>query len=386
MSSTHEILILGGHHAGINIAHYVLRHVTPKVLKLNASTSYHVTIVTPNVEFYWNIAAPRLIVSETLIPEEKAFLPINDAFKSYDAAQFSLVQGKATAIDADKKTVSISNGSILPYSTLVIATGASYVSPIWGLNDSEETLKAELQSLRSALKSAKTVLIAGGGPIGVETAGEIGAQYPSHDTTILSGNDRLLPKLLTSNSASAQSKLKGLGVKTVHNVKVSSSKKNADGTTAVSLSDGSSQVVDVFIDATGGKPNSSFVPSAWLNASGHVQVNDKTLRSATPGVYAIGDVASYSTGSVLDAQNAVAPLGTSIGIDLAKAAGKDGLFKQKVFKPMKDSQFVPCGPSGGVGQLFGWRLPSVMVWAAKCRTYLVWMAQGSVDGDNFKKA
>ncbi len=385
MSSTHEILILGGHHAGVNVAHYVLRHVIPKLSKLNA-TSYHVTIVTPNVEFYWNIAAPRLLVSDTLIPEEKVFLSIKDAFKSYKPAQFSLVQGKATAIDADKKTVTISNGSSLPYSTLVIATGSSYSSPVWALNDSEEALKSELHALRSAIKSAKTVLIAGGGAIGVETAGEIGAHYPSHDTTILSGNERLLPKLLPSNSASAQSKLKNLGVKVINNVRVSGSKKNADGTTTVSLSDGSSRVVDVLIDATGAKPNSSFVPPAWLNSTAHVQVDDKTLRSPTPGVYAIGDVASYSTASVMDAQNAVAPLGTSIGIDLAKAAGKSGLFSQKVFKPLKDTQFVPTGPGGGVGQVFGWKLPSLAVWAAKSRTYLVWMASGGVAGDNFKKA
>ncbi|KAH7361073.1 hypothetical protein BKA65DRAFT_197968 [Rhexocercosporidium sp. MPI-PUGE-AT-0058] len=383
--STHEILILGGHHAGINVAHYLLRHVIPKLANLTPSTSYHVTIITPNVEFYWNIAAPRLIVSETLVPEEKVFLPIAKAFASYDAAQFKFVKGKATALDPEKRSVSISNGEKLTYDSLVIATGAYYASPVWQLNESEEHLKSEISALRKSLVAAKTVLIAGGGAIGVETAGEIGAQFPKHDTTILSGNSRLLPRLLPSNSSAAESRLKALGVKTVNDVKLSSTRRNADGTTTVALSDGSSRTVDVFIDATGGKPNSTFLPSAWLNESGRVITDDKTMRTDKPGIYAIGDVASYSSGSIVDAQSSVAPLGTSIGIDLAKAAGKEGLFTQKEFKPIKDTQFVPTGPSGGVGQLMGWKLPSLMVWAAKSRTYFVSMAQGALEGGNVKK-
>ncbi|MAB90535.1 MAG: hypothetical protein CMJ90_13910 [Planctomycetes bacterium] len=385
--STHEILILGGHHSGINVAHYLLRHVIPKVSKLSPSTSYHVTIVTPNTEFYWNIAAPRLLVSESLIPEEKVFLPIAKEFASYDSAQFTLVTGKATALDPEKKTVTISNGEKITYSSLVIATGSYFTSPVWQLNESEVKLKSEISAMRKALQNAKTVLIAGGGAIGVETAGEVGTQFPKHDTTILSGGARLLPKLVPANSAAAESRLKALGVKTVNGVKVSSSTKNADGTTTVTLDDGSSKTVDVFIDATGPKPNSSFLPQSWLNSTGHVVTDDKTCRTDKPGIYAIGDVASYSSGSVIDANNSVAPLGTSIGIDLAKAAGpgNEKLFTQKEFKPIKDTQFVPTGPSGGVGQLMGWKLPSLTVWLAKSRTYFVWMAQGAVEGGGVKK-
>merc|ERR1712098_588269 len=94
--------------------------------------------------------------------------------------------------------------------------------------------------------------------------------------TILSGGARLLPKLVPANSAAAESRLKALGVKTVNGVKVSSSTKNADGTTTVTLDDGSSKTVDVFIDATGPKPNSSFLPQSWLNSTGHVVTASST--------------------------------------------------------------------------------------------------------------
>ncbi|XMA08895.1 hypothetical protein WAI453_001686 [Rhynchosporium graminicola] len=388
--STHEILILGGHHSGLQLAHYLLRHVVPKLTQASSSTSppttYHITIVTPNTEFFWNVASPRLIINSTLIPEEKVFLPIAKEFAGYDESLFTFIQGKATALDPETRSVSISSGTTkFTYDSLVIATGALYVSPVWALNDSEAFLKTEISKVREALKNGKSVLIAGGGAIGVETAGEIGHHFPSHDTTILSGSTRLLPKLLPSNSASAEAKLKALGVKTIHGVKLSSSTNHSDGTTTVTLDDGSSRTIDIFIDATGAKPNSSFLPPSWLNSTGHVTTDDQTMRTPFPHIYALGDVASYSSGSIMDATNAVAPLGTSIAIDLAKAANLSTVFAQKVFKTMKDSQFVPTGPSGGVGQLFGFKLPSLMVWAAKSRTYLVWLAQGVVEGGNVKK-
>ncbi|KAK2630062.1 hypothetical protein QTJ16_000882 [Diplocarpon rosae] len=384
MSSKHEILILGGHHAGINAAHYLLRHVLPKLTKLTATT-YHITLVTPNLDFYWNIAAPRLLVSSTLIPEAKVFLPIAAAFAAYSAEHFTLVQAKATGINAESQSVVLSTGQEVPYASLVIATGASYVSPLWTLNDDEGSLKDQLRATRDALAGAKSVLIAGGGAIGVETAGEVGAQHPTAETTIFSGNARLLPKLLLSNSKSAERKLTALGVHVVHELKVASARaQGPDGQTTVTLSDGSIRTVDVFIDATGGKPNTQFLPREWLSESQHVVTDAKTCRTPIPGVYAIGDVASYSSGSVMDAQNAVAPLGTSIGIDLAGDQAK-GTFKQKAFRGIGATQFVPTGPGGGVGQVFGWKVPSLAVWAGKSRGYMVWMAPGAVAGDHFKK-
>ncbi|PBP15846.1 putative apoptosis-inducing factor 1 [Diplocarpon rosae] len=300
---------------------YLLRHVLPKLTKLTATT-YHITLVTPNLDFYWNIAAPRLLVSSTLIPEAKVFLPIAAAFAAYSAEHFTLVQAKATGINAESQSVVLSTGQEVPYASLVIATGASYVSPLWTLNDDEGSLKDQLRATRDALAGAKSVA-----------------------------------------SARAQ---------------------GPDGQTTVTLSDGSIRTVDVFIDATGGKPNTQFLPREWLSESQHVVTDAKTCRTPIPGVYAIGDVASYSSGSVMDAQNAVAPLGTSIGIDLAGDQAK-GTFKQKAFRGIGATQFVPTGPGGGVGQVFGWKVPSLAVWAGKSRGYMVWMAPGAVAGDHFKK-
>lgn len=142
--------------------------------------------------------------------------------------------------------------------------------------------------------------------------------------------------------------------------------------------------MDVYIDATGGRPNSSFLPAAWLNEHGYVITDPKTLRAPTKGVYAIGDVASYSAGGVIDVIYAMRPLCSSVLIDLS--ATDQTPPKQLQYKPMKETQLVPIGPKGGVGSIMGWKIPSLMVWMIKSRTFMVEKVPGTVMGQDYIKA
>ena len=183
----------------------------------------------------------------------------------------------------------------------------------------------------------------------------------------------------------AQSKLKSMGVTTLHNVKVTSTSPSSNGRkTTVHLSDNTTKTVDVYIDATGGRPNTSFLPQSWLNERGYVVTDPKTLRSAAPGVYAIGDVASYSSGSAMDATDPVRPLCSSL---LADLSSDPRAVKQTPYnKSEKVTQVVPIGPKGGVGMVFGWKVPSLMVWMVKSRTFFVEMVEPTVMGTNMVKA
>jgi NADH dehydrogenase FAD-containing subunit len=388
MSSAHEIVLLGCHHAGIGIAHYLLRHVIPRLSELTPSTKYHLSVVCPHTEFFWNPAAPRHIIDGKLIPSSAIYFPIAEAFKDYQSDQFEFIFGKATALNPDAKTLTIDGGRLITYSALVVATGTSSNSILWQINSKQEDNKAEFEKYIEALPLAKTILILGGGPVGVETSGEIATHYPNAKTTLLSGGSRVLTRLPIRCSESAESQLKRKNVEVIHNVRGVPQPKNDDGTTSLKLSDGTFRTVDVFIDATGNKPNSSFLPASWLNSGGYILVDEKTLRCTAPGasdVYALGDMASYSDGSILAAIMSVVPVGRSIGIDIAAKAGKKFPLAQKEYSAIKDSQFVPVGPSGGVGQVYGWRLPSFLVWLIKSRNFFLWMAEGAVKGNSYMK-
>lgn len=405
---SHEIVVVGANIAGISAAHYLLKHTIPALQSANKSATYKLTLVSPSTHFFWKIGAPRALINSELIPFTKIFKPIEDGFKQYPKERFALVIGSAVGVDQNQKTVTVqtaeSGTKTVSYSALVIATGTTSTSPLWTLHGSHETTLSSMKEMHATLPNASTILIAGGGPAGVETAGqypprslglhlypptaalgEIATVFPKANTTILSGTHSLLPRLKPAIGQAAESKLKSMNVKTIHNAKVTAATPSADGRkTTVQLSDNTSRTVDIYIDATGGRPNTSFLPSAWLNERGYVRTDPKTLRVlSAANVYAIGDVASYSAGSAMDATDPIRPLCSSILADLSP----DGkAVKQTPYnKSEKMTQVVPIGPKGGVGMVFGWTVPSLMVWGVKSRTFFVEMVEPLVSGATMVK-
>ncbi len=105
--TTHEILILGGHYGALNTAHYLLRHIIPPLTTLTPSTTYHITIVAPHTEFFWNVAAPRYVANDQILKPSQLFLPIADAFKGYPADAYTFVQGKAVGLENEARSVDV---------------------------------------------------------------------------------------------------------------------------------------------------------------------------------------------------------------------------------------------------------------------------------------
>ncbi|KAI4198295.1 MAG: hypothetical protein LQ350_005378 [Teloschistes chrysophthalmus] len=389
-----SIVVIGASYAGLATAHYFLKHTIPSLEKAN-ETKYKLTLISATTHFFHKVGAPRTLASPDLLPIDKVFLPIEDGFKTYDPEHFELVIGEAKSLDEFQKTISVSptydspnnNNNIpktIPYSILILATGASSESLLWSIPGSHEKTIAALKETQSALPTAKTVLIAGGGAAGVETAGEIASLFPKISTTLLSGNDRLLTRLRPAIGAAAESQLSSMGVTTLHNLKaVSAHPTGKAQQTEVRLSDGSTRTVDLYILATGIRPNTSFLPPHWLTERNYVITADKlSLRGPVPSVYAIGDCAGYSLGGVLDIMDAVRPLAATVAADLGVPGAKAQGFKQTV----TETQIVPIGPRGGVGAVFGWRVPSFVVWLVKSRDYMVGGVPGTVMGDKYVKA
>jgi pyruvate/2-oxoglutarate dehydrogenase complex dihydrolipoamide dehydrogenase (E3) component len=149
------------------------------------------------------------------------------------------------------------------------------------------------------------MLVAGGGPAGMETASELGETYGGKKKiTILSGSRQLLPRLKNPNiGKDAENRLARMGVKAIHDSVKVVSVTSQGSQTLLTLSDGTEMTVDVYIDATGDKPNNEFVPESWLNEKGYAKTNPQTLRLDVPGgrnVYCFGSVGSYSNGSMMD--------------------------------------------------------------------------------------
>jgi NADH dehydrogenase FAD-containing subunit len=412
----HEILILGGNLGGVQAAHYLLRKTLPELRKHDSGKTYHITIVTPNTHLFWKIASPRALLNPTLTPEDKILRPLSEGFAKYSPEECTLLtHAYATKLDTETKRVTIELGDPefstkeLRFDSLVLATGTTSTSPLWTFHRDENLTSAALRKLHEILPKAKTVLIAGAGPVGVETAGQIASAFSSARITLLSGAQRVLPQTLPATSARAQSYLEGISkVEVINNVRVTGTDTTELGPTRVRMGNGEVREVDLYIDATGGTPNSGYLPPSWLDESGRVITADSYFRVRGPSsaqakiknIYVIGDLVAGSTNTSLDLDAMIPVLGSSLAIDIlgfsAPAPGYlgwlyglifgngEGKPVQREFRSMKGTMIIPIGFEGGVGQLFGWRAPSWLVKMRKGNTFLVEVVEGILTGQKYK--
>jgi NADH dehydrogenase FAD-containing subunit len=339
------------------------------------------------------------------------FVSIADGFQEYPESRFTFIQARATDLDEEAQTlhVQLSDTSeilAVEYDSLVIATGTTTHSPLFSSAVTHAETKRVLGEMQTRLRDAQSILVAGGGPTGVETAGELGAmrQYwpgAKKSITLLSGNACLLSHANPRTSATAEQMLEKLGVDVTHEIRIISAiqKEHGQGPWEVTLSDQSTRTVDVYIDATGSTPNTAFLPSSWLDSKGFVKTDPTSLRvQDRSGVYALGSITSFTNGSFFDAIEPVPPLADSFRDDQlalfpeVSSRGKTWwewifgrqtrLYQQKVSL----TQFVAVGRDGGVGELGGWRVPSGLVYKAKAKTYMVEKMNSIVYGQDSRRA
>lgn len=370
MSDTHNIVILGGSYAGLGVAHGLLKALPG--LKTQTGKSYKVTMITNSTHFWFSVGAPRAM----FIPYPKdimdSFIPIEKGFKQYSSELFHFVHAEITGVEMEKKTVlyklkneqgeTASDTNTISFDSLVLATGSKGPSPLYSYHGSHVPTLDAYKDIQARLPSAQSIMIVGGGTAGTETAGEIGHLHGKKtsspkDITILSGHDRLLKGLRPSIGQRAQEFLEGMGVKVEHNLKLTDSNDLGNGTTKVTLSDGSTRTVDILIIATGRKPASSYLPSSLLDDQGRVVCDAYTRVPSLKNVWVNGDMAQNSPGGIMYINFAVP---TTVGNMVAELGGKG---KLKQYKPLttKETQFVPVGPDYGVGAAFGWWIPSAVV-------------------------
>ncbi|KAI1617584.1 AMID-like mitochondrial oxidoreductase [Exophiala viscosa] len=379
--SVHNIVVIGASFGGITVAQGLLKTVIPQ---LSTGKQYKIIQIAPNDEFFWKIAAPRVIVNPDALPLSKALLPIEPHFKNYKPEQYEFIKAYVTSIDPSSKTVHTSTSAAIQYDSLVIASGTNFESPLWTVADGSEALKAALKEVHEKLPTAQTILVAGGGAAGVETSGELGELYgKKKDITILSGSTSLLPRLQNKKvGQDAQSRLEKMGVKVINDKLRVVSHTKEGGKEVLKLSNGETRTVDIFIDGTGDKPNSKFIPQEWLDDKQRVKTDAHTLRLDVPGVtgvYCIGAVGNYSDGSVMDIKFAKPAIVESIRSDLTGQA--PGPRTKNIYKKFQsDMQIVPVGSQGGVGVLFGWKAPSFIVKMAKAKDFMIGEAVKLVDG------
>jgi NADH dehydrogenase FAD-containing subunit len=378
----HNILIIGGGFSGITIAHKLLKSSIPAISR-TTGTIYKITMVSQSTHFWWSVGAPRAMLAPYPNDVMDSFLPIEQAFKHYPLGVFEFVHGEATSLNTDARSVAVKdpkNGEVHDYGfhALIIATGATSSSPLFSLHCGHESTLDAYRHMQASAPNANTMLIVGGGSAGVETAGELGSLYGNTKTiTLVSSTDNLLPGLRPAIGNTAQKYLEEMGVKVVEKTNMVSTTETAEGKTKVVFDSGETQIVDILIMATGRKASTTWIPSVFLDSRGAVKV-DEFLRVVGAGecVYALGDVVSLSRGNLLDLRDMVPILIGNMEVDL----GIKGMVSKPFIQNKSETMLVPVGKSKGVGALFGWRVPSWVVWLIKGRNFMFPTAVSYLNG------
>lgn len=410
-SSKKNLVVLGGSYGGVSTAHYLLKHVVPR---LPNRASYQVILISTSSQAICRPACPRALISDDMFPQEKLFVRVPQQFAQYAKDSFRFIQGTAMKLDHDDRyvTASLKDGSTekIAYHALIIATGTSTASPLLGLNGDSESLRATWRTFREALPNAKHIVIAGGCPTGVETAGELGEylngragwfssklENPKVTITLVTAGSKILPDLRPAIAKNAENFLAQVGVTVLTGSHVATVSPTSAGTESalttnatVTLEDGKTLEADLYIPATGAVANTGFIHETLLTASGSVETNVSTLRVDNAGarVYAVGDVGSHARPAVHNILNTVPTLCANIKRDLLIAEGKEesAVGADRVFKEdTRETQLVPIGKSKGVGAAMGFQLPSLFVWLVKGRDYWLWTTGGLWSGKQWAK-
>lgn len=302
-----HILVVGGGFAGINL-----------IKSLKNDKRFRITLVDKNNYHFF----PPLIyqVATSFIEASNISYPFRKLFSNNKNVKFHM--GSLLRVNPESKTIETDTGN-LSYDYLVLALGTE--SNFFGMENVkkcalpmkniEEALYLRNHILLTLEEAARNkdikeaeklqnIVIAGGGPTGVELAGmlaEMGKyiaqkEYPE----IKLGLSSLylidaLPTLLSPMSQLAQKtaydKLKELGVKILLNVSV---KDYTDS--KVILSDGSSIETETLIWTSGviGKEISG-LPEETTGKGRRILVDDYNKVTGTTNMYALGDISLMLT-------------------------------------------------------------------------------------------
>jgi 3-phenylpropionate/trans-cinnamate dioxygenase ferredoxin reductase component len=244
-----------------------------------------------------------LVSAEDTVPYErpplsKEFLlgrsgsvPVKDA-AWYEQNSVELVLGRrATGLDLAARTVALSDGSVLGYDQLLLATGVRpRVLP--GLDADGVCYLRTVQDaaeLRDRIDAAGHVVVLGGGFIGCEVASA--AIQLGKRATILEALPTLLHRALGPDLGQVVAGIhRDAGVDVRTGQLVTGVTPRPGGGVTVATSDGAVDA-DVLVVGVGTVPNQELAEQAGLPAENGILV-DEHFATAAPGVWAVGDAAA----------------------------------------------------------------------------------------------
>ena len=272
-----NIVIVGGGFAALQ---------TIKMLR-KADQNIAITMVTADAGIEYSKPNLSHVFSQAQTPQQLAVNTAQQLAEQYNVVIKTNVW--VSEVNTEQQFV-VAGDDVIPYSKLVLATGATpFIPPAEGLNpEATITLNSleEFEKHKAQIDVAKRITVIGGGLIGVELALDL--QTSGKDVTIIEPASYLLNSLVPPFvSLELERELTKAGVTVETDSAICRATYLNDG---VRLQTTSSRLIktDVVIAAAGLKPNTALAKQAGIDVSRGILV-DETMRTNIKNVYAIGD-------------------------------------------------------------------------------------------------
>ncbi|KAL5696143.1 hypothetical protein EMGR_006652 [Emarellia grisea] len=308
-----NIIVVGGSYVGRATAQELAR-VIPE--------THRVLLIEPHSHFHHLFAFPRFAI----VPghEHKAFIPYTGIFSSVPRpSAHAVVQARVLSVSPQFVTLDRQwqDSKQILYEYLAIATGTRLAEPAGMKSDDKVSSVQYLRNHQADIQRAKSILIVGGGAVGVQMATDLREYYPDKDVTLVQSRARVMPLFHEQLHELIKKRFDELGVRLIVGARASvppegfpTNGKPFD----VELTNGSKVSTEFVILATGQRPNNDLLTSLTSSSSGSLINPDNGFIRVRPtlqlqderfsNIFAVGDIAD--TG----AQKAARPGSVQAGV------------------------------------------------------------------------
>ncbi|KAI8354572.1 hypothetical protein EDC96DRAFT_466141 [Choanephora cucurbitarum] len=343
-----NIVIIGGSFAGTQTA-----IALEKALSKANDQEHHIIL----------IEKVNLILYDNFETEDKMLIPYTNLFQD---KRHKTIKAKASEFYTNKIILDQQVpefGNEISYDYLIIATGTDYPAPFKSPHTDYQAIVDGFRAAQSEIKAARSILIVGGGPVGIELAGEIREHYPEKRLVIVHSESNYLNDAIgiTPKMRSSMNKLLSENhVENVFNTKavVEGSPgepfyKPQGGT--VNLINGSTvENIDLVFMAAGNRPGTSWLKhtemgrrlikrDGYIKVKSTLQVDDPIF----PHVFTLGDVAGLEDPKMAN----IIKYQTAVLVENLSLMALHNQQPSVVYSKHFDGIFVSFGSNKGSGYL-----------------------------------
>ena len=283
--ASEHVVIIGSGLAGYGLAREIRRH----------NATLPITLVTADGGEVYSKPLLSTGYTKDLSYEKLAIQTAQDIAEQLHISV--LTRSRVSAINTEKKFLTLENGGALSYDSLVLTTGADVIQPplsgdgvddILSINDLDDY--ARFQVIVDE-RSVKKVAIIGSGLIGCEFTNDL--LNGGFVTESVDPMGWCLPTLLPEECGKAvQAALEAAGA-TFHFGKLAEHVERVGNSYKVILNDGSTIEADIVLSAIGVRPNTALAEAAGIDVGRGIKT-DVLLRTSAKDVYALGDCAEVA--------------------------------------------------------------------------------------------